>query len=322
MNEEEYLCIDLKPILKIYYTDFWSNWDMEDNYFTNILRKAYQVEITANDPDLIIYSWEGQHFKNFNCIRIYYTPENWLMPKYRECDFSMSFEYWNDSRNLRLPNYVLYKITPQMLDKSALDVQQIIDSKKGFCSMLVSNPNTPERNQFFHLLSTYKKVDSGGKHLNNMGGGRVENKMEFIGGYKFNLCFENAAHPGYTTEKIVEAMAANTIPLYWGNPLIQLEFNTKSFFNYNDYLSFEDMVDDIVAHDTDEVKYYNKFIEPWFGQNIPNENFDEQRTLNFLKNIIKKKDTYTPIARNVFKQKIYYPLGYKINMLKAKLKHR
>jgi len=50
------------------------------------------------------YMWtKADTFNYFNCIRIYYTPENWLMPKYKVCDFSMSFEYWNDTRNLRLP---------------------------------------------------------------------------------------------------------------------------------------------------------------------------------------------------------------------------
>ncbi len=292
---------------------------MHDNYFTNLLRKKFDVEITQLNPDILIYSWEGEQFKEFNCIRIYYTPENWLMPKYKECDFSMSFEYWDDKRNLRLPNYVLYKITAEMLDKSKLDVQQIIDSKKGFCSMLVSNPNTRERNDFFHQLSKYKKVESGGKHLNNIGG-RVEDKMQFITNYKFNLCFENATHAGYTSEKIVEAMAGNSIPLYWGNPLVHLEFNRNSFFNFLDYASADDMVADIIEHDQDDSKYYQKFIQPWFEKDVPNEYFDESRTLSFLSDIIEKKDSYLPIARNKFKQKIYFPLGYRINLLKGAIR--
>ena len=292
---------------------------MHSNYFTNILKKDFDVEITSDNPDLVIYSWEGQAFKKYDCIRIYYTPENWLMPKYKECDFSLSFEYWNDIRNLRMPNYLLYNIHPHQLDKSKIDVEKMLASKKGFCSMLVSNPNTEKRNDFFHKLSKYKKVDSGGKHLNNIGG-RVDNKTDFITAYKFNLCFENAVHPGYTTEKIVEAMSCNTIPLYWGNPLIHFEFNTKSFFNFNDYENEDDLVEDIINHDKDPNKYYQKFVEPWFENNIPNQYFDEQRVRKFLFDIISKKDSYLPIAKNKFKQYVFYPLGYQINMIKGKLK--
>ncbi len=301
-----------KPVLRLFYTDFWDVWNPEDNYFTNVLRKAYDVTITDDKPDILIYSWEGKNFLKFDCIRIYYTPENWLRPQYKDCDFSMSFEYWNDARNLRLPNYVLYNIHPDQLDKRKFDADKIIADKTGFCSMVISNPNTKERNDFFYNLSKYKFVASGGKHLNNIGG-RVDNKYAFIQSYKFNLCFENARHPGYTTEKLPEAMSCNTIPLYWGNPLINLEFNTKSFFNIKDYNSDNDMIEDIIEHDKDDTKYYVKFMQPWFEDNIPNQYFDEKRTLKFLTDIIDRKGTFVPIAKNKFKKYIYYPIGHQID---------
>jgi hypothetical protein len=306
----------LRQKLKLYFTDFWDVWDMHNNYFVDVLKMDFDVEITPNDPDIIIYSWEGKDFLNYNCIRIYYTPENWLMPKYKECDFSLSFEYWNDKRNLRVPNYLLYEIHPDQLDKSGLDILQVIETKKGFCSMVVSNPNTTIRNDFFHKLSKYKKVDSGGGHLNNIGR-RVKNKNAFISGYKFNLCFENAQHPGYTTEKLVEAMKCMTIPLYWGNPLIHFEFNTGSFFNCFDYLSEDDMIQDIIEHDRDADKYFKKFIKPWFTDGVPNQYFDKNRLRKFLVDIINDKENYTPIAQNTFKRNIYYPLGHKVNLLKG-----
>ncbi|MCO5287699.1 MAG: glycosyltransferase family 10 [Chitinophagaceae bacterium] len=308
-----------RKVIRLWYTDFWSNFDKENNFFTQILRKDFDVMITDNQPDILIYSWEGRDFLNFDCIRIYYTPENWLMPKYKECDFSLSFEYWDDPRNLRVPNYLLYGIHPSQLDKSKVDIDRIIESHTKFCSMVVSNPNTPERNEFFRKLSKYKTVDSGGKHLNNVGG-RVADKYAFISQYKFNLCFENAQHPGYTSEKLVEAMKCMTLPLYWGNPLIHFEFNTQSFFNHADYLNDEDMIEDIIRHDQDPDLYYQKFIRPWFEDDIPNQFFDNQRIRKFLNNIIANKDNYTPIARNKFKRYFYYPVGYQVNMLLPKIR--
>ena len=71
---------------------------------------------------------------------------------------------------------------------------------------------------FFVKLSKYKQVDSGGRTLNNIGG-PVEDKMEFIKDYRFVISFENAEYPGYTTEKIIQPMFVDSIPIYWGNPL-------------------------------------------------------------------------------------------------------
>ena len=94
---------------------------------------------------------------------------------------------------------------------------------------MTSNPYSQKRIGFFKELSKYKKVDSGGKVLNNVGG-CVEDKLEFIKDYKFVISFENSAHPGYTTEKIVDPLAMNCIPIYWGNPYVARDFNNKRFY--------------------------------------------------------------------------------------------
>jgi glyoxylate carboligase len=54
--------------------------------------------------------------------------------------------------------------------------------------------------------------------MNNIGY-IVDNKRQFQSEYKFSIAFENNAHrpqyPGYTTEKIMEPMTVNSIPIYW-----------------------------------------------------------------------------------------------------------
>jgi len=74
-------------------------------------------------------------------------------------------------------------------------------------------------------------------------------KIEFLKRYKFNIAFENASLPGYTTEKIVEPMAARCLPIYWGNPLIEREFNPKSFLNYFDFRDDDALIEKIIEFD-------------------------------------------------------------------------
>lgn len=47
---------------------------------------------------------------------------------------------------------------------------------------------------------------------------RVDDKIATLANYKFNVCFENIAYPGYVTEKIFDAMLAKTVPVYLGAP--------------------------------------------------------------------------------------------------------
>ena len=80
-------------------------------------------------------------------------------------------------------------------------------------------------------------------------------KREFMAPYKFNIAFENGSTPGYTTEKIVEAMWARNLPIYWGNPRIAKEFNPRSFLNYFDFPSEDALVEKIIELDRDDPKY-------------------------------------------------------------------
>ena len=103
-------------------------------------------------------------------------------------------------------------------------------------------------NRFFKKLCKYKKVESWGDVLNNMGkmtqpiveiNKDIKSKGEtkehvatkFLEPYKFTIAFENSCTDGYTTEKLCEAMLANTIPIFYGNQLVGRDFNTKSFIN-------------------------------------------------------------------------------------------
>jgi len=128
------------------------------------------------------------------------------------------------------------------------------DNRK-FCSFVYSNHKAAgERDRFFRLLSEYKKVDSGGRHLNNSGG-PVKDKTVFLREHKFDISFENARYPGYTTEKIVDAFTAGAIPIYWGDPDISKTFNPEAFINCADYSSFEDVVSEVIRIDNDDVLY-------------------------------------------------------------------
>lgn len=133
-----------------------------------------------------------------------------------------------------------------------------------FCSFVYSNGEwaSPLRKQFFDLLSAYKRVDSGGRYMNNVGG-PVEDKLAFQSEYKFCIAFENSVGEGYTTEKLVEAMMSGSIPVYWGDPSVAEEFNPGSFINVSDFGSLEEVVQEVVRLDNDDEAYLEMLNRPW-----------------------------------------------------------
>jgi alpha(1,3/1,4) fucosyltransferase len=291
--------VSMKPTIKIDFADF-NGINKSDNFFTRILSRAYTIEL-SDRPDLLIYSKDGHLNRLYNCKKLFWTGET-IMPDFSLSDYAMTCFYVDDPRHLRLPYYVFGSgCGPEALLKSADEVESVAGSKREFCSFVVSNGNPKragKRLEFFHFLSRYKPVASGGKALNNIGrqlppGNSA--KHDFIKGYKFNLCFENKSLPGYTTEKLVEAMHARCIPIYWGDPLVAKDFNPRSILSLNDYASMEEFLEKIIEIDQDDAKYRQMLAEPYFNDNRINEFYGEERILEFFERIF--SDCSAPVSR-------------------------
>jgi len=160
-------------------------------------------------------------------------------------------------------------------------------------------------------LQKYKKVDSGGKLLNNIGY-LVDDKVAFLRQYKFTIAFENSCYPGYTTEKILHAFIADSIPIYWGNPLISRDFSPKSFINCHDYNSFDEVIERVIEVDTNNDLYIEYLTEPPFNGNRENEYVNEDNILRRFEHIFSNNDI-TLVAKKTDILKFYTHPAYIIS---------
>jgi len=277
--------------IKIDFADFWPGFDKEDNYFTNLLREGFSVEISSN-PDFLFYSVFGSSHTRYQSTKIFYTGEN-ISPVFsdvdptRGCHWAFSFDYSRDPRNYRLPHYLLYPGYYELSQRP--DPQSSLFDRK-FCSFVVSNGSSSPRNEFFNLLSRYKPVDSGGRFMNNLGR-LVGDKIEFLRDYKFNICFENDAHRGYnehyTTEKLPQALSSHTLPIYFGNTDIEKEFNPKSFIDVRNFSNFSSAVEYIIELDRDKDKYLEVLRQRPFLDNEPPLSNKKENIRDFLYQIFR-----------------------------------
>ena len=265
----------------------------ENNYLVKLLRTRFDIQL-CDDPDFLLYSFAGGKHLQYRCVRIFYTGEN-KRPQWDECDYAFTFEYSEHFHHYRWPLYAQYGDLNALVKKNNYDAERIIRGKTKFCNFMVTNGACEQRNRFFDLLSKYKRVDSGGKFRNNLGY-RVGwgSKQEFIRDYKFTIAFENDSHPGYTTEKIAEPMWANSLPIYWGNPLVHLEFNPRSFVNYFDHGSLEALVERVIEIDRNDDLYLEYLREPWFHGNAPPQHLLPEAMLDQFERIF--TTFITPVA--------------------------
>lgn len=299
-----------KPKLKLDFTDF-GGLNKVDNWFTRILSRDFEIEITDR-PDLLIFQDGGHLNRLYTCKKLFWTGES-LFPDWDRTDYALTCHYIDDPRHLRFPYYVWgSEATAQDLIKQPGEVEKIAGTRSKFCSTVISNGNpkrTGARIDFFKKLNAVKEIGSGGRFMNNVGsiglGGQA--KHRFVSQYKFNLCYENKLLPGYTTEKLTEAMWARCIPIYWGNERVGEEFNTKSMLYRNDYPDDESFIKRILEVDSNEELYRSILSEPYFHNNTPNQFFSEDRLLEFFHKIL--DDDKKPVSQQ---KKIWHPGRWKL----------
>ena len=259
-----------RPRVRIGFACFWDSFDPRDNFFTRLLATRYEVEV-CDDPDFLIFSCMHRRpadYERYDCVRIFFTGEN-IRPDWAAADWAFSFDHTTHPRHFRLPLWVVYHDPRLLLQTPARDPAAILARKRRFCGFVVSNPLGHERNEFFRRLRRYRPIDAGGAVFNTLGH-RVADKRAFLAECTFTIAFENESYPGYTTEKLPEAMLADSIPIYWGDPLVGRDFNTRSFLSAHDGPSWDDLIERVVAVDRDPDLQRRLLAEPWYhGNRLP-----------------------------------------------------
>jgi len=244
----------MKKTIHLRFVDHDTSYVPEQNLLYKLIARHYTIDQTGA-PDFIISCGLGNnHLKYPGAVKILWTGENYV-PDFNYFDYAIGFDNLSfEDRYIRIPLYYFYFGEGGTLLTRKTDPDPSLLNRK-FCSFVVSSPRgNPLRRRFFEALSKYKRVDSGGRWLNNIGG-PVANKHDFISGYKFNICFENSSSPGYTTEKLPQALAAQTLPIYYGNPTVETDFNPASFIRLRDETDIDSAVQEVIRLDQDDDAY-------------------------------------------------------------------
>jgi hypothetical protein len=276
-----------KPVLRLGFTDYFKPLD---EFFIETLSDAFEIIRDDENPDYLIFcdanfGRDNHRFNDKKVIKIFFTGEN-ARPSDYAAHFAISFDHLDGKNFYRLPLYVI----DNWVNTTKLGLPDIRDVKRdakasdktGFCSFVVKNGGCEERNNMFHQLSKYKQIDSGGPLFNNIGHilGRDGlsdfhiSKKEFLESRKFNLCYENSSYPGYVTEKLFHGLTYNTVPIYWGSPTVELDFNPKAFISRHDFVNDAEMIKYIEHLDQNDDEYNKILQEPIL--NLRNRVFNMQ----------------------------------------------
>jgi hypothetical protein len=245
---------------------------VENNFFTSLLNDLTNWEISET-PDLLFCSCFGHQHRRYDCKKIFYTGENWL-PNPWAYDFFFSFQPGGlHQRNYRLPVWVIESGYDWSSPAFTRSPNRLAFEERRFCNFLYGNHHAKVRQHFFHLLNQRIPVDSAGRVLRNTDikvGPAHEDKLRFLGGYRFTIAFENESFPHYSTEKLIQPLLAGSVPIYWGDPLATRDLNPEAIINCHDFPDLR-AVAEHVCHINENPQLWEKRVlaHPFKNQRTP-----------------------------------------------------
>jgi hypothetical protein len=267
---------------KLCVANFWDG-AFDGDFFEFFFQQAlggFEYTDNPHEADLIVTSVFGnaQYDKRKT---IAFIGEN-IRPSYMGYDYSLSFDYDTyGGRNFRLPlwysrlawngfdqkprrdnmhNHGYEQLIPikQLTQPRKLDIA----SKDKFCALIANNPEGLRIN-LYNSISAYKQVDGYG---NMFGNPLRKSKFAILPEYKFCLCPENSIYDGYVTEKLIDAYAGLTVPIYSGTGTVDKDFNDNAFLNYQWWKDMVKFIGYIEELDNDFEQYKLRYEQPLLNQ--------------------------------------------------------
>jgi GR25 family glycosyltransferase involved in LPS biosynthesis len=297
-----------KTELVVGFTDLWADVNSDYNFWTLLLQEACSklrnpvkvrgIQITdanvGDHMDVLFFGPFGDTWTRVPAAvpKVHITGENSPSRFGPGVYLNLGFDETDKSNGIyRFPLWIQYidwfgADQERLCNPKSMPVDSVartdlgmLRKKSKFCAFVVSNPSNSVRNEAFHTVNSYKKVDSAGRLFNNVGdalftgigggGGGELKKLEFLRDYKFCITYENSRRDGYITEKFLAAKAAGCVPIYWGDMTPTRDFPLGSFIDANT-LEGQNLINSVKTMDENE--------ETWLAAaTIPAIQVDKER---------------------------------------------
>lgn len=311
--------------MKFSFHAFWPRFfeDEQNNisFFKELFSEVENFSIVENpdEADIIVNSLYGPKVRRENKIHILYGPE----PHYPKDEDTIVIGGLDESlypNAINIPLFISYLYCNNFLEHCiSRPIRTTVPQK--FCCWIVSNDKCVERNTIFHVLNSYKKVDSVGMAFNTTNYLLTEpwgskGFFDFISQYKFVICGENTKIDNYITEKIFHGYLAHTIPIYYGTDYVNKLFDSNSFINLKEpnEESYINLLNKVFELDNDDTKWLamanaNVFINNSLIEELQMKNLKKKVKTNLK--ILSKNKYMEPVRRPFiyFKNRYLFETG-------------
>jgi len=237
--------------MKIFFNGWFGGFDDKTNpglhidFFLNLFEKVYgepcekgnniESEILC-EFDMLINSSSLITSKQWKHTYLF-SGESTL--KCNKTDYtSVLWGERNHKNVVNVPLFIPYIYTNNFVETLETKKEIVTVPKKDVC-VIISNSRGKERNEFLNELEKHFNVCYAGGYKNNIGCSlapqyNTKEYHTFVNQFKFIISMENSREDTYITEKIINGLLSNIIPVYWGSDKVHDYINKERFLNLKD----------------------------------------------------------------------------------------
>jgi hypothetical protein len=164
--------------------------------------------------------------------------------------------------------YTSFNHHPDIFNDTNIYVNTCDPTTKQFATLISRHDVGNIREPIYATLANIGHIACPGPLLNNCSNELVNRigNPEYIKQFVFNICPENfgTSHPGYITEKLMNACLGGAIPIYYGelDPLDNRIFNKERilFVNPNNLMDLHDAVKELMSDSTKLSDFYKQDV--------------------------------------------------------------
>lgn len=257
------------------------------------------VVISHVIADKKLYKWFRDVYSTDKVV-IFYGDEA-ISPDMNIFDYAITFDdaLFMQDRIFRRPTILNVWGGGEIQKESCLDFERAESEylRRRFCNFIYSNAYANEtREAIFHSLSVYQRVDALGKVLHNYDAEVTRDRSDWFRlsikqkeNYRFSIAAENSSFSGYTSEKLISSFLAHSIPIYWGNPNVEKEFNGEAFINCHKFESLDEVRDEVIRINENKELWCYMVAQPWRTKKQISEQEEQIKAYKtFIRNIFDK----------------------------------
>ena len=280
LNKDFIIKIYLSEYIKLYYSKIV-------DIIKDIIKNIKIIDYFDKDTDIVLYTYHDNIDLNNLNINICVNGEN------KDCQELTDIAILSRKKYDYKYNIYFPQLFTSLWERKKDYYIIKNNTREYFCAYMYSY-NIEYRVEIYNFISTYKKVDALGKSCNNddfQDDRNTYNDSETYNDiaiekylkYKFVLALENTIYNGYITEKLINPILANSIPIYAGPKDAFEIINKKRVIYVYDFSNYNDLLDYIINVDNDSDLYNSIISEDIFIGNINFNNFEEYLLLQFKK---------------------------------------